>query len=195
MLLDRNRSHLLIVDVQERLVPAVQDSAHMLDRIVMLAAAAGRLGIAVTVTEQYPKGLGSTVGSVADAVPPRAPVLPKMHFSAARDRVIAERLAAVRAEGRDQLVICGAEAHVCVLQTALDLKASGVTVAVVADAVSSRAADSISAACARLLHAGCHWVTTEMALFEWLGEAGTDDFRALSALIKAAPTRPPRQPQ
>jgi nicotinamidase-related amidase len=71
-----------------------------------------------------------------------------------------------------------------VMQSALEFRQSGFEVFVVADAVSSRSPHSVSAACARLLHAGCHWVTTEMAAFEWMERAGTDEFRALSALFK-----------
>ena len=184
MLLDAARSHLIVVDVQQRLLPAILDGDKLLPRISILLRGAERLGIPVTVTEQYPKGLGPTVPAVRQDLPAGAEIMPKMTFSAARDAAISERVDREKAEGRDQLVICGTEAHVCVLQTALDFEASGFTIAVVADAVSSRAASSVSAACARLLHADCHWVTTEMVIFEWLGQAGTDDFRALSALIR-----------
>jgi len=184
MLLDASRSHLFVVDVQQRLFPAILDGEKLLPRIGILLRAAERLAVPVTVTEQYPKGLGPTVDGVRDALPGNAVVLEKMTFSAAYDEAIRERVEGLKREGRDQLVICGTEAHVCVLQSALKFRQMGFEVAVVADAVSSRAAESVSAACARLLHAGCHWVTTEMVVFEWLGRAGTDDFRALSALIK-----------
>jgi nicotinamidase-related amidase len=136
------------------------------------------------VTEQYPKGLGTTVPPVQEALPADTVTLPKTSFSAARDPVIAERVATLRAMGRDQVVICGTEAHICVLQSALEFRSAGLDVFVVADAVSSRSPHSVSAACARLLHAGCHWVTTEMVVFEWMGEAGTEDFRALAPLFK-----------
>lgn len=184
MLIDASRSHLIVVDMQERLVPAIRDGDRVVSRIGILLECAKRLGIPVTVTEQYPKGLGPTVTPLQEGLCDTARTLSKMSFSAARDEVIAARSAEIKSQGRDQLVICGAEAHVCVLQTALGFRASGYDVAVVADAVSSRATESISAACARLLHADCHWITTEMAVFEWLAEAGTDDFRALSPLIR-----------
>ena len=184
MLLDAARSHLVVVDVQQRLLPAILDGDKLLARILILLRSAERLRIPVTITEQYPKGLGPTVDAVREALPSDGVVLPKLSFSAARDREIAARVQALKSQGRDQLVICGTEAHVCVLQTALEFRSVGFEVAVVADAVSSRAAESVSAACARLLHAGCHWVTTEMTVFEWLAQAGTDDFRALSALIR-----------
>ncbi len=184
MLLSAKRSHLLVVDVQARLMPAIHEGDSTLKTINLLLQAAARLGVPVTVTEQYPQGLGPTVPAVTEALPAATPALPKTSFSAARDPALAERIARLRGEGRDQLVVCGVEAHICVLQSALGFKATGLDVFVVADAVSSRSPHSVSAACARLLHAGCHWVTAEMVAFEWMERAATDDFRALSRLFK-----------
>jgi nicotinamidase-related amidase len=184
MFMNAERSHLLVVDIQARLMPAIHDSEQVVRHANILLQAAGRLGVPVTVTEQYPKGLGSTVSAVVEALPESAAVLPKTTFSAAGDPATMDRVTSIRASGRNQLVICGAEAHVCVLQTALGFKSAGFDVFVVADAVSSRSPHSVSAACARLLHAGCHWVTMEMVVFEWLERAATDDFRALSPLLK-----------
>lgn len=184
MLLDANCSHLLVVDLQARLMPAILEGENVLRNVKILLEAAKRLGIPVTVTEQYPKGLGATVPPVQEALPPDAITLAKTAFSAARDPAIAERVAALRGGGLNQLVICGAEAHICVLQSALEFRNTGLEVFVVADAVSSRSNHSVNAACARLLHAGCHWVTTEMVAFEWMGAAATDDFRALAPLFR-----------
>ena len=184
MLMNAVRSHLLVVDVQARLMPAIHEGESLIRQARTLLAAAGRLTIPITVTEQYPKGLGATVPPVLEALPADALTLSKTSFSSARDPAIAERVAMLRGMGRDQVVICGAEAHICVLQSALELRSAGLDVFVVADAVSSRSPHSVSAACARLLHAGCHWVTTEMVVFEWMGEAGTEDFRALAPLFK-----------
>jgi nicotinamidase-related amidase len=184
MLLDAKRSHLLVVDLQARLMPAIHEGEDVLRNVKILLEAAKRLGIPVTVTEQYPKGLGPTVPPMHEALPPEAVTLAKTTFSAARDSAIAERVAALRGDGLNQLVVCGTEAHICVLQSALEFRNMGLDVFVVADAVSSRSTHSVAAACARLLHAGCHWVTTEMTVFEWMGEAATDDFRALSPLFR-----------
>lgn len=184
MLLSSSRSHLVVIDLQARLMPAILTGDTIVEGARILLKAAEHLGVPVTVTEQYPKGLGPTVESVIAALPMDALVLPKTSFSAAGDQAIMERVAALRAERRDQVVICGAEAHVCVLQSALGFKSAGLEVFVVGDAVSSRSAHSISAASTRLLHAGCHWVTTEMVVFEWLERAATDDFRTLIPLIK-----------
>lgn len=184
MLLDAKRSQLLVVDLQARLMPAIHDGEAVLGNVRILLEAAKRLGIPVTVTEQYPQGLGPTVHTVQEALPTEAVTLAKTSFSAARTPTIAERVAALRGNGLHQLVVCGTEAHICVLQSALEFRNTGLDVYVVADAVSSRSQHSVAAACARLLHAGCHWVTTEMAVFEWMGEAATDDFRALAPLLR-----------
>jgi nicotinamidase-related amidase len=184
MLMNAERSHLIVVDLQARLMPAILDGETIIPRVNILSKAAARLGIPVTVTEQYPQGLGPTVSAVLESVPGDAVVLTKTSFSAAGDRATAERVTSLRGRGLNQLVICGVEAHVCVLQTALGFRNAGFDVFVVADAVSSRSAHSVSAACARLLHAGCHWVTTEMVVFEWLERAATEDFRALAPLLK-----------
>ncbi|MEE1611270.1 hydrolase [Microvirga sp. CF3016] len=184
MLLDAKRSQLLVVDLQARLMPAIHDGEAVLRNVRTLLEAAKRLGIPVTVTEQYPQGLGATVPPMQEALPTDAVTLAKTSFSAVRAPAIAERVAALRGSGLHQLVVCGTEAHICVLQSALEFRNTGLDVYVVADAVSSRSQHSVAAACARLLHAGCHWVTTEMAVFEWMGEAATDDFRALAPLFR-----------
>lgn len=184
MLLQASRSQLVISDVQARLVPAVPEVEKVLAKLKILLAAAERLRVPVTVTEHYPKGLGATIPAIADALPQGAEIHPKITFASLGAPAIAKRLQKQRASGRDLLVIAGLEAHVCVLQTALSLRAKGFEVFVVADAVASRAAHDLSAATARMLHAGCHWVTTEMVVFEWLERGDTDDFRALIPLLK-----------
>ncbi|WP_112663129.1 isochorismatase family protein [Microvirga flavescens] len=184
MLLTPARSQLIVIDIQERLLPAIAEAERVVKNTNILLTGADRLGIPVTVTEQYPKGLGATVASLSKALSADAMVLPKMTFSAAADAGIAKRVGNLRNSGLDQIVLCGTEAHVCVLQSALAFKAAGADVFVVGDAVSSRSPHSVAAAEARLVQAGCRWITTEMAIFEWLEQAGTDDFKALSALIK-----------
>ena len=119
-------------------MPAIHVGESVLRNTKILLAAAARLGVPVTVTEQYPKGLGSTVRPVQEALSPEAVVLAKTSFSAARDAGIAARVTNLRSAGRDQLVVCGTEAHICVLQSALEFRRMGVEVFVVADAVSSR---------------------------------------------------------
>lgn len=180
MLIDAKKSALLVVDVQEKLMPAMAEPDRVIDNCTVLLKAAARLDVPVLVSEQYPKGLGSTVASVAELAPPGS-IMPKLHFSAVADSTIAAVLAAYE---REQVLVVGVETHVCVLQTALDLKATGARCIVVADASSSRTAANKEMALARLREAGVEIASTEMVLFEWLRQAGTPEFKELSRLIK-----------
>jgi len=180
LLLDRTRSLLLVIDVQERLAPAIAEGGARIARTRLLLEGARRLEVPVLATEQYPKGLGRTV---ADLLPWPAgtEVFEKIAFSAVREPAFADRLAA---RERDQIVLCGMESHVCVLQTALDLLARGFAVFAVADACGSRRPESHELALARLRQEGARVVNAEMVLFEWLERAGTQTFRAISRLVK-----------
>jgi nicotinamidase-related amidase len=184
MLLSAGSSQLLVVDIQERLLPAMADGERVVANVRKLITAARRLNVPVTASEQYPKGIGHTVASVAEALGEAPFVFPKVTFSCARDEAIADRLARVGANGRRQIVVCGIEAHVCVLQSALDLGHAGYEVAVVADAVSSRQVGSRELAFGRLGPSGVAIVNTEMVLFEWVERAGTAAFKDVLALIK-----------
>lgn len=183
MLLNRSRSHLLVVDVQERLLPAMYEGDRMVDRCAILMQAAHRLGVPVTVSEQYRKGLGATVARL-DNIKADAPVFEKMHFSCAADTAIAARVRDLAAAGRFQLVICGIEAHVCVLQSALGFAGPDLDVFVAGDATTSRQPESVTVAHARFGQANVPVVTTEMVVFEWLEVAGTPEFKDMSKLIK-----------
>lgn len=180
MLLSADRSALVVVDIQERLIPVVVDAAQVIDRSRILLQAAAALNIPVLSTEQYSKGLGPTVDAIAGLLGDSLRV-EKITFSSVGEPAV---MAALRAMGRDQIVLCGIEAHVCVLQTALALRQAGRNVYVVADAVSSRRPDSVALALDRMRAAGVTIVNTEMAVFEWLERAGTPVFKTLSALIK-----------
>lgn len=180
MLISRNQSCLLVVDVQARLAPAVHGERALIDNVRLLLQAARRLDVPVLVSEQYPRGLGPTVDAVAEHVPDGA-VMEKVHFSCLNDAAFAERF---RQTGRKTAVVAGMEAHVCVLQTAEQLLQSGADVFVVADATSSRTPANHAAALERMRHAGARVVTSEMVVFEWLEKAGTPEFKELSALVK-----------
>lgn len=180
MLLDSNRSSLLIVDVQEGLISVMAEPRPVYRNCATLMRAAARLGLPVTISEQYPKGLGHTVGELRVLAAPEA-VIEKIHFSCAFSPEIKARLDGLE---RPQVVIAGIESHVCVLQSAIGLKEAGYQVAVVADACTSRAAANYLAAMDRMRANGIEVVTTEMVVFEWLHRAGTPEFKELSALIK-----------
>ncbi|MDX6749066.1 isochorismatase family protein [Geminicoccaceae bacterium 1502E] len=180
MLVRRDRSLLLVVDIQARLAPAIHEVEPLVGRVGVLLEAARRLAVPVMVSEQYPQGLGATI----EPLQPRlegARFLSKTAFSCADEPLIH---AAIAQSGRDQVVLCGTEAHVCVLQSALGFRALGLEVFVVADAVGSRHPESRDLALARLRHEGVVVVNTEMVVFEWLQRAATDEFRAVSPLIK-----------
>lgn len=180
MLVQAEKSAFLLVDVQERLLPAMAEGAAVVERAAILLQAAAALGVPVLASEQYPQGLGPTVPALKALLPADADMA-KLHFSCAADPQIAGRLKAL---ARPQVVLAGIEAHVCVLQTALGLQAQGYAPFVVADATSSRAIANRDAGLARMREAGVGIVTTEMVVFEWLGQAGTPAFKTLSKLIR-----------
>ena len=173
--LDRERAALVVIDVQEAFRPAVGEFDTIAHNAGVLVQGARELGLPVLVTEQYPEGLGKTVPEVAehlDGVERHA----KTVFSAARAD-------GFDLAGRDQALVCGIEAHVCVEQSVQDLLDRGVEVHVAADAVSSRTALNRRLGLEKMERSGA-WVTsTEMALFELLGEAGTPEFKAIQKLV------------
>lgn len=168
---------LLLIDLQQRLVPAIDDSDAVVARAVRLAEAARLLQVPVVATEQNPAGLGHTVGPLAGY--PQA-VLPKTTFSA----VGAPGFSALLPAGASQIVVAGCEAHVCVLQTVLDLLDSGHRVLVAADATGSRDPADQVAAIARARQHGAEIVTSEMVLFEWLRDSQHPKFREVHKLLK-----------
>ncbi|HNJ76858.1 MAG: hydrolase [Rhodocyclaceae bacterium] len=180
MLIDRHQSLLLIVDIQEKLAPAIHEGAAAIANNQRLLAAADRLGVPIVVSEQYVRGLGPTVQDL-QPLPPRAQRFEKMHFSCAREPGFLDLIAD---SGRRRIIVTGMEAHVCVLQTVLGLLDAGYAVCLVEDATSSRTPANRAAAISRMREAGADIVTTEMVLFEWLARAGTDEFRTLLPLIK-----------
>ncbi|MEP6944227.1 MAG: hydrolase [Betaproteobacteria bacterium] len=180
MLIDRARSQLLLVDMQQRMLAAIPDAAVVLAGCVGLASAAQRIGVPVAALEQYPKGLGALVPELRALLPDEA-IGVKTRFSA----VAAGVLPALPGSDRPQIVIAGVETHVCVLQTALDLHHEGKDVFVVADCVGSRRAEDRDRALSRLRDEGVRIVTREMVIFEWLGDAATPLFSDISkALLK-----------
>jgi nicotinamidase-related amidase len=181
MLLEAKKSSLLIVDVQEGLLPAMADGNEVVPKTKILMQAAKTLDVPVIVSEQYPKGLGKTVAKLQDN---SARVFEKTSFSIWKDAGLKRQFIELHEADRPLVAVAGIEAHVCVLQSAMDLRAAGFGVFVVADAVSSRKERSAELALKRLRDAGIQIVSTEMVVFEWLEKAGTLEFKGLSALIK-----------
>ena len=175
MLIDKDESVLLVVDVQEKLLPAIDDWRSVLDNIIWLTRAAGRIGIPVMATEQYPKGLGHTNPDLLKEIPPGA-IGEKMEFSCLPSGC----LKALPGNERRQYVVCGMETHVCVLQTVIDLKGTGKDVFVVADAVASRTPENKALALDRMRDNGIYIVSREMVVFEWLRVSGTPLFKEMS---------------
>ena len=174
--LDRETSALLLVDFQSRLMPAIEDGGAVLANARRLVDAAQMLGVPLLFTEQNAKGLGPTVPDLGTHSGNTAH---KMSFDACRAPGFLERLPA-----RSDLVVCGCETHVCVLQTVLGLLRAGRHVFLVRDAVGSRRAESKETAIRRLERNGAEIVTTEMTLFEWLATAEDPRLRAVLALVK-----------
>lgn len=179
-MLRADQTQLIAVDIQDRLLPAIHDGARVQRNAAILLQAAQVLQIPALLTEQYPKGLGRAVPEIRAAAGD-SPTLEKMHFSAWSDDGIRAHIESLQ---RPEAVIAGVEAHVCVLQTALEMAAAGYHVTVVVDAVSSRHPDSAMVARDRMAAAGITLATTEMCIFEWLGTASHPAFKTLSALIK-----------
>jgi nicotinamidase-related amidase len=179
-ILRRDRAALLVVDVQERLWEVMRDRQRLADRLVLMVKACGLLDVPVFVTEQYPKGLGPTIGPLREVlVDARADV--KMTFSCCG---IGELPEALKQKGIEQILAAGIEAHVCVLQTALDLLSRGFQVHLLADAVSSRHETDQQIALRRLSRAGVILSTVETAVFELMESAEAPEFKDVSKLIK-----------
>ena len=170
--LARDRAALVVVDVQEAFRPAVQDFDGVVEGTRRLMEGAKVLGIPVVVTEQYPKGLGRTVEELGEVEP-----VEKTCFSAARAD-------GFDLAGRDQALVCGIEAHVCVSQTAHDLLEQGVEVHVASDAVTSRTEANREVGLHKMERSGAIVTSVETALFELVGAAGSDEFKAIQRLIK-----------
>jgi len=201
MLLDAEDSQLVLVDYQQRLMPAIHEGPQVLANAVRLARIAQLLQVPLWATEENPQGLGGTVEALQPLVAGR--VLSKMEFDGTS--VLLPRLkpapaprggnarslpkhlqkpAPQAAPGRESIVLAGCEAHVCLLQTALGLLDEEVEVWVVTDACSSRSERNRDAAFDRLAGAGAELVTTEMVAFEWLRDAGHPRFDEVLSIVK-----------
>ena len=183
MKLRREESLLVVIDVQEKLMPVIHAAAEVEKNIDRLARGTQILGIPAILTEQYAKGLGHTTDIVRKAFAETHGYTPieKACFSAFSNDDFREKLKAIE---RKQILIAGIEAHVCVYQSVLDLLAGGYDVMLISDAVSSRSQSNKNIGLSRMQQEGAKLSSTEMALFELMGLSGTDEFRAISKLVK-----------
>jgi nicotinamidase-related amidase len=178
MRLSAPTSLLCVVDIQERLLPAIPVGPQVIAMAGRLADAAALLGVRSVLTEQYPKGLGATPSELAARLPA---AVSKMTFSCCG----CDAFAASIATDIESVLLCGLETHVCIQQTALDLLARGLTVFIAVDAVGSRHAIDHEIALRRLEASGAILTTTEAALFEWCRSADHPQFQAVRKLVLA----------
>ncbi|MDZ4142833.1 MAG: isochorismatase family protein [Methylotenera sp.] len=174
-------SQLILVDMQTRLIAVMPQEASQvtIKNAGILAQAAAMLEVPIILTEQYPKGLGNTASEILAFLPDTKPV-EKLTFSCVAEPKFSRQLT----RDRSQAVLAGMEAHICILQTAMSLLATGKQVFVAEDAIISRDQANKANAIARMRDAGCIISNTESIVFEWLGKAEGDAFKAISKLIR-----------
>ncbi len=170
-----------MVDVQERLLPSIAEHESVTRNCVRLLKAADVLKVPVLYTEQYPKGIGSTVAPLLEALPASTPRFEKTAFSCCGEPGFKEKFGELQ---RKTAVLFGIETHICILSTAADLVGEGYDVVLASDACSSRNPDNHATALAALRSLGCTVVPTEAVVYRLLGAAGTPEFKALLPLFK-----------
>jgi nicotinamidase-related amidase len=179
--LERDKSVLLIIDVQEGYRGHTIEHDRMVRAVRRLLEAAKVMDVPVIATEQYPRGLGRTQHEVADGFPPDLRVIEKVSMSCCGQPAFVDRL---RAVSRSQVVVCGIEAHACVNQTAHDLLDHGYAVHVPYDAISARSEHDLRVGWEKMIGSGAVPSTVEMACLEWVRSAEAPEFKAIHALIK-----------
>lgn len=179
----RDRTVLAVIDLQERLLGAFPDERRqpVIDRACLAVDVAGVLGLPILVSEQYPKGLGPTIPAIRERLGEAFAPIEKLAFSCGRSP---EFKKALEATGKRDVMILGVEAHVCVLQTTLDLIRDGYHVHVVTDAVTSRRDRDRDAGLALMDKAGAVLGTAEIFAFQLLERAGSDEFKQISKLVR-----------
>lgn len=170
----------LVIDMQERLVPAMAENETLVHNCQILTEGLSTLNIPLLVTQQYTKGLGETITEIGSLITNFSPI-EKRDFSCCDETSVREQL---KINGAQNIIICGIESHVCVLQTAIDLKEAGYSPVVVMDCVSSRSLDNVDLAAERFRHEGIMMTSYESILFELTRSSAADEFRAISKLVK-----------
>ena len=179
-LMNRDDCIFIVIDYQEKLMPVMQDKQVLEDKVCRLAEGMKKLGIPHIVTQQYTKGIGETIPSVAEAIGKFEPI-DKTSFSCMRNETFVDQL---EATGRRTAVVCGIESHICVQQTVIQLLGRGYNVYVPADCVSSRSMEDKIYSLTRMGEAGAVITTYESVLYELLGDAKAEEFKAISKIVK-----------
>ncbi len=179
-ILQRENAALLVIDIQERILPVILESERVVENTLKLINGFKILSVPIYYTEQYPKGLGPTESKIKSSLG-NAEAIQKMTFSCSGASGLFQDLKRKRIK---QVIVCGVESHVCVLQTVLDLLAEEFQVHIAADAVSSRRKFDYDIALRRMESNGAEITLTESVLFELLNVCGTDEFKAISKLVK-----------
>ncbi len=180
--LDARRSLVLLIDMQEKLMPAIAHREEIEKTGALLLRCADALGVPVLVSEHYPKGLGKTLPSLVQVLPEKSPVVEKISFSCWGEPAIVR---ALEETARRQIILLGVETHICVLSTALELLAEGYDVVLASDATGSRREVHRDEAFAALRSAGGTVLPTESVVYQLLGQAGTDLFKRVLPFFKA----------
>jgi len=179
-MLHRDKAVLVVVDIQERLMAAMDKREKLYRNSITMIEAAKVLGLPIVVTEQYPKGLGPTVSEIRGVLPSYSPI-EKITFGCCGEERFMQEMKSV---GRGQVILIGSETHVCVLQTCLGLLQEGYVVHTVRDAVCSRTKENFLTGLEIMREAGAVITSVEAALFQLLYKAGSEEFKTISRLVK-----------
>ncbi len=180
-LLKADQSQVLLIDMQEKLFPAIRDNELLLKQTRFLLSSGVILGIPVKYTEHYPKGLGPTLPELTTCLPEGSPRFEKIHFSCWEEPGFNTFF---HKEGRSQVILAGIESHICVFSTAMQLLNVGYDVVVASDAIGSRNPDHKNSAIENLLHAGAAVLPVESIVYQMLEKAGTPAFKQILSAIK-----------
>lgn len=184
-ILTPENSVVLLIDVQERLMPTIDRSQAVIENCTFLLDAAQLLGVPVLATEQYPRGLGATVPELQERLNQhQCEPFPKTIFSAWIPEIQEAFKNLDKSSERKNWILCGAETHICVWQTALDLLNQNFSVRLASDALGSHNAENRLIALDELRHQGCTVTPTETIVFQWLGDAKNPNFKQVSSLLK-----------
>ena len=179
-LMNKEDTLFVVIDFQEKLMPVMHNREILEDKVCRLASGMKKLDIPNIVTQQYTKGIGETIPSIAEAIGTFTPV-DKTSFSCMGNEEFVARL---EAASRDEIVICGIEAHICLQQTVIELLAKGYRVYVPVDCTSSRSEHDRIWALDRMSNAGAITTTYESILYELVGDARDENFKAISKIVK-----------